>query len=204
MKNLTSALLVVAGIALAVPVSTNAATSSAPLELKDIRIGESTLADVEAKFPGAWNLGSYVTVTPESYVNKQCGSSYTNTDCRSRAFEGVRVAGATPGTYSFNAVDGKVESISVTFNKTGFSTVRDALIIKYGEPSEKKINALQNRAGASFESQTLTWSRPDGEIHISEIGSKVDESRLMIYSDKYKNHLLDENKKKAAEGAKKL
>ena len=143
-------------------------------------------------------------VSPESYVNKQCGYTYTNTDCRIKAYEALKVAGATPGTYLFYAVEGKVEGITVTFHENGFPTVRDALIIKYGEPTEKKTETMHNRAGASFDSQVLTWSRPDGEIRISELGATVDESLLTMQSPKYKAHAAEEMKKKAQEGAKKL
>lgn len=177
-----------------------------PLEIKEIRIGESTLADVTAKFPGGHLVDKSVLVSPQGHVDKLCGYIHINSnpECRRNAFDDVNVAGASPGTYWFHDLDGKIESINVTFSKNGFLTVRDALIIKYGEPTERKIEEWKNRAGATFQSQALTWTRPDGEIRISQLGGRIDESRLTMYSPKYKANLLEQAKKKAAEGAKNL
>lgn len=183
-----------------------ALAQSPPLELKEIRIGESTLADVTARFPGVHLVDKSVLVSPQGYVDKLCGYVHIspNPACRSKAHDDVNVAGASPGTYWFHDLDGKIEGINVTFSKSGFTTVRDALIIKYGEPTEKKAEEWKNRAGASFQSQALTWARPDGEIRISELGGRIDESRLTIYSNKYKTRAAEDAKKRAQDGAKKL
>lgn len=172
-----------------------------PLEIKDIRVGESTLTEVQARFPGRNDSPTSVVVSPQVFAVIQCGSSR---DCREKIQDSLKLAGISPGTYIYSAVDGIIEGIYVNFPKNGFLTVRDALIIKYGEPTERKIEEWKNRAGATLQSQALTWTRPDGEIRISQLGGRIDESRLTMYSPKYKANLVEQAKKKAAEGAKNL
>lgn len=174
---------------------------SPPLEIKDIRIGESTLSEARIKFPGDKQTEE-VIFSPQTFAIIQCGGR--GTDCRSKTEDPFRLAGVLPTIYIFHAVEGMIEGIYVAFSKSGFLAIRDALVVKYGEPTETKTEEWKSRAGASFQGQVLTWARSGGEIRVTELGGRIDESRLTMQSPKYKAWVVETAKKKAQAGAKNL
>lgn len=178
-------------------------SAAQPLELKGLQISVSTSAELLAKFPAVEIYGGYATVRADAHIANKCGGQGWG-PCFSAAMDDLRVAGGTPGNYTVRLLDSVIESIEVTFNNGGYDVAAGALKEKYGTPSTVDNAPSQNRMGATFSNERLTWAMPNGSITITKRGSKIDESRLTMMSTKYLAHVQDVEAAKIKDGAKKL
>lgn len=175
-----------------------------PLEVKEIRLGVAGAPEVMERFPGALVLKTSILVDLEFVAREKCGPSMQVNECRLSAMDDLRLAGATVGTYYFYLLDDKVESVSVSFHINGYKLVRDALTVKYGKPTDETINTVQSRAGASFQSESLSWNRADGNISLVERSAEIERSAVVMSTKKYLTHTEEREKRQSVEGAQKL
>jgi hypothetical protein len=97
--------------------------------------------------------------------------------------------------------DPRLYHIWVQFEVSGYSTVGDALIEKYGEPKTVEKSALQNRMGATFENVVSTWEFEHDSIVLTKFNGDV-ETSLLEFRDKariveFAERLKESSKKKA-------
>lgn len=183
--------------------ATMACISAQPLELKGLQIGVSTSADLRTKFPATEMVGGYATLRSDDHIASKCGRQGWG-PCNSAAMDELRVAGGTPGNYTIRLLDSVIESIEVKFNYGGYDVAAGALKEKYGSPTTTDSSPSQNRMGATFANERLTWSHPTGMIAITKRGAKIDESRLTMVSARYLAYQRDAEAAKIKKGAKEL
>src|SRR3546814_12541140 len=58
--------------------------------------------------------------------------------------------------------------IEATINNDHFDYLVDAYKEKYGSPVKNKIESVQNKAGAHFENQILTWKSASSTLEIEQ------------------------------------
>ena len=95
--------------------------------------------------------------------------------------------------------DNKVESVDVLTANKDYSTVKEALITKYGSPTKTEIMTAQNKMGAVYKYEVLRFLRPDWEIALFEFGNNPDETRVRLQTTAFKeaNQRIKEERKKA-------
>lgn len=108
------------------------------------------------------------------------------------------IAGYKPKMYIFRYVADKMSYAVVMVGSTGFADVAGALKEKYGEPSSKKQESIQNRAGATFVNNIHTWAKPGQSMSLTEFYSSLDKMALQIKADSYDQEVS----KRAAQKAK--
>jgi hypothetical protein len=97
--------------------------------------------------------------------------------------------------------DGKIEAIDLVFGYAYYEIMKDALIEKYGSPTNRTVDVVKNRLGATFNSEVLSWKRDDGGILMIERSGNLDLSTVMIYSQAYEKALEKEKRSRAKKGA---
>jgi hypothetical protein len=95
------------------------------------------------------------------------------------------------------AIDGRVSFISATFSTADSETVMNALLAKFGKPTESAVTTLQNASGAKFDRTTLRWEGKDVWIIYRSIGSRSDEGLLTV-STAASRAKMDAERQKAA------
>jgi hypothetical protein len=178
---------------------------SQQLELKGLQVSVSTLSELQEKFPATRVFGSSAMLTTSAHTSLKCGPVLSRSNaCLNAAIDDLRVAGGSAGDYSFDTLDTVIESIRVSFPISGYDTAAGALKLKYGAPTTTDNTPSQNRMGASFDNERLTWSLPTGTISVSKRGSKIDESRLTMTSARYQTYLQEAEAARIKKGAKEL
>jgi len=87
---------------------------------------------------------------------------------------------SAPGHLFYHFKSGKLDLINGDFDSADFATVRDAVIAKYGSPTSAEESKYTNRLGAHFSGETVRWLRSDSQIILDQIGTKIDESSILI------------------------
>lgn len=68
---------------------------------------------------------------------------------------------------------------------SGYESLRDNLTAKFGEPTRKATEELQNRMGAHFTGENLVWDNGISSIHLEEYGGNLDTTTLTFALDDY-------------------
>jgi hypothetical protein len=100
---------------------------------------------------------------------------------------------STPITYAEISMKVKVTSFSedrwvlliFTAKHPGYDFLRDNLIAKFGEPSSRATEDVQNRMGVHFVGELLTWDNSVSSIHLEEYADDLDSSSLVFALDDY-------------------
>jgi hypothetical protein len=66
-----------------------------------------------------------------------------------------------------------------------YDFLRDNLIAKIGEPTNRATEDVQNRMGVHFVGELLTWDNGVSSIHLEEYGDDLDSSSLVFALDDY-------------------
>lgn len=66
-----------------------------------------------------------------------------------------------------------------------FPVVRENLILKFGQPTQRSSRTLQNKLGAKFESEILIWDNGVSQIMLQEFGSDLNTSMLSFVLSSY-------------------
>lgn len=155
--------------------STLAADSPPPIEFKAWRIGETTYAETKENPQLSCRqydkpIGDYICIA------------------LSETIAGV------PASAILLFYGDKLSRVSVTFDADEFRRVKLALIEKYGR-GKSEPSVVQNRAGVSFENETVIWQGQAASMKLIMRASKVDEARLELTA----NNSLAEFKRRAIE-----
>ncbi|MBI3374982.1 MAG: hypothetical protein HY017_24940 [Betaproteobacteria bacterium] len=77
-----------------------------------------------------------------------------------------------------------VASVSVTLDTTSWIVVTQALLAKYGKPFSSVNGTVQNRAGANFDQEKMTWRNGDQYVVAEKRTTQLDTMRIALQSDK--------------------
>ena len=78
---------------------------------------------------------------------------------------------------------GRFVHLTYTVTHTQYTQVRDALVEKFGEPSIKSDENLQNRMGAQFTGQLFTWNNGASSILLKEYLNAEESSVTFVIND---------------------
>jgi hypothetical protein len=127
------------------------------------------------------------TASPESPRHKQC--------------EPFTYAGIYPETMSATFRDDRLVSVLLVYASEKFEQMKAAMLERFGPPQDTKTEMLQNRMGASFENQSLTWLQGDALLQLSQRFNRVDQGMIGLVSKQHverrKNERKDETKARA-------
>ena len=106
---------------------------------------------------------------------------------------GDTIAGVQLQSMMLGFHNDRLTSVVLVFDSKSFREVTGALREKYGAPSSEENDAVQNRAGATFDNRKLVWKNATGEIRASERFSKITQSTVQFFSIDYRQ-LFDDRK----------
>lgn len=94
-------------------------------------------------------------------------------------------------------------TVHMTFRSNDFENLRGVFIEKYGKPTRDQREILQNRFGAKFENETLTWAGPNVTVTLNRFASDLESGSAFFhvnaFTREYDKAQADENRK--AKGA---
>lgn len=68
---------------------------------------------------------------------------------------------------------GVVSSIAFYGSNDNYQRIKDVLVERYGRPASAKLDSVQNKAGASFRSEELTWRGARVSLVLEQRSGKV-------------------------------
>lgn len=87
--------------------------------------------------------------------------------------------------FSAGVIDGRVETVLIFTNGiSGQEAAYSQLVEKYGEPSDRRVQPVQNRLGARFEVIRATWNVGDLTVRFTGAGAvdQLDRGSIMASS----------------------
>ncbi|KTG16614.1 MULTISPECIES: hypothetical protein [unclassified Guyparkeria] len=192
MKRLISSMACCAMVLLAAPFAVSTAVAAeASIGLKGDRLG-STLSTFKQTHPDAFcsDESDADFLSPSvlyiGLINCRTIPPYLK---RRGVEETVANVPATT-TYYFISTDMEsfdtylLRKMVASFDHTGYSQVRAAILAKYGEADEVERKHVQNRMGVSFPSERLIWNESGGQVALVEHAGRLDRSMLLLLSPK--------------------
>ena len=89
-------------------------------------------------------------------------------------------------------VDNVVSEVSLKLSNSDWLVSKNALIEKFGAPHSSESSTIQNRAGASFDQEVLSWDDGDLMLTATKRSSSVDDMSVRLGS---RTAMIDANKK---------
>lgn len=174
MKNIT--------ILLSVFLISTTAVASGEFELKGVKIGDSA----RTLDYGAFRCSE----TSRENYSSECIS-----------LEHVTIANKD-ALITLTIYEYKVDSIMAFFAQEDFQDIKDAILIKYGKPSNQLTNTLTNSFGAKFSSLEISWRKKNITALLRERVGDIESSVLSIYSDAHVKRSSEKKKIKNEENSK--
>ena len=78
-----------------------------------------------------------------------------------------------------------LNEIGFAFKPTNYKALKDALIEKYGKPTQVEKELLQNNMGATFEGESASWKMKNGEVIISQYNGSTELGSILMHSPEY-------------------
>lgn len=121
--------------------------------------------------------------------------------CRERnTYGGIR-----PKSVSANFAEDKLVSVHVAFTtKLFFDDLSAAMVGGFGKPASHVREPVQNRMGATFQNETLTWRSAGATAILSKYTSTIEDGAVFIASDKYLEERARGTQQRREKGAKDL
>lgn len=113
-------------------------------------------------------------------------------------------AGHKAGSVSFVYLAGKLMMAEATLPAFAFRDIVEGLTQKYGPPSTSATEILQNRMGATFQNEIVTWRRHNGEIRVSKYDRDLETARYGLTADEYIAEMNRRRANRVKGGAKNL
>jgi len=107
------------------------------------------------------------------------------------------IAGVPAGLVLVGTKDGKALTILVSFAQNHFSTVAEAMQLKYGTADKANKETKTTRAGVEFASQVLEWDDQEKHMRLEERTSRIDRSALYISSTDAARASMQQRKERA-------
>lgn len=159
------------------------------------------LADQPAyEFKGLLPGQSISSALANSKVRLDCDENYNkpiaDKICFLRDRKNETIAGAHLISMIISFYDDQLVSIQANFRTIDFPQVKEALIGKYGEGHSER-SVVQNRMGASFDNETVTWLGDNDVMTLTKRAGSIDEATLQIRS----KNLIEEYKRRVKKDA---
>jgi hypothetical protein len=171
-----------------------------PITFKGFALG-AVRDEFLAAFPGGLCKGA-----PEHgdscawFPSKDCRSSDSESPC----FKQFNYGGVLPTFMVVTFRRREFVHVRVTFPEPRFRALREAMTTRFGPPISSKTEVLQNRMGASFESERMSWARDDALLTLAQRSSRLDEGSVSLTSKNFLQSMKEEDKNEAKARAKDL
>lgn len=129
---------------------------------------------------------------------KRLGRSLTS-DCLIAVSEAGTYA-TRPANLSVSFIDGALSMGHATILPQNFSGIVDAITARYGKPSSMENETLQNRMGATFQNETITWTVGADQVVARKYGADLTRGSVIVIGpeERARIRLELERKRKAA------
>jgi hypothetical protein len=166
------------------------AHAQAPMVLRGLQIGVSTVDDVRTTFPQISNEKDRITARPLDVIALCPNRGQPEAEwhaCYDKLAEPYRIAGGKTAvaTYVVYPLQGIVEKIVATFDRVSFDAVKAAVTTAYGPPTQTRVDKWQD-IDRILQSEVLIWERPDGYISLDQISTDRNTAMLVFESQKYR------------------
>lgn len=96
--------------------------------------------------------------------------------------------------------DGRVSNILISLNHNGYDKMRQILVERYGEPTKIERSTVTSMAGASIDSERLSWVGVKNSVSLSERSDRIDRS-LVVFSNNALTQSAEKKRKNAVKDA---
>lgn len=86
---------------------------------------------------------------------------------------------------SVQLIDGRVESVFLTFDSARFASFADLLTKRFGAPKARTTQAYLTGAGVSVEGETLVWEGGSVSMTLTQFYGRIGLSRLDVDTSKF-------------------
>lgn len=163
----------------AVVASCAAVNCASAMDIKGVSIGMSR-ADVMGRFPKLF------CNTPRPSV-EVCGDFRSDPTARHpRAFahdELKTYAGEKVNGFFVHMAAGRVTGVSVRLSGSSYLPVKTTLAEKFGQAASTEHSTIQNRMGAKFDQEEVTWRDGDQRLVAKRRGSNLTEMEVALRSE---------------------
>lgn len=177
-----------------------AAHAQAPrLEFKGLVLGEATEAQVREMYADADRSNGaastlYVTALPRSGAAGFSLPGGYRTDMI--AFEWIE-----PKEFGQTR---RLGAVRFQLGISAFPAMRDALSLKFGEPTKREPQLFRTGGGPALETYALVWTLADGVIRLRERSGKLTEAGIEFYTPEVVEQREERRRKTAEDGVKAL
>ena len=112
--------------------------------------------------------------------------------------------GPAPVSFQFGFHNDRFVYAFISFKPTDFAALRVAFVERYGAPTSRDERQLQNRMGATFTNEILTWNGEKVRIRLNRYGSKLDSGNATITTVEEDRRQNEEATKELKKGQKDL
>lgn len=88
---------------------------------------------------------------------------------------------------------GKIEAIKFPFLNAYAGAMFQALVEKYGNPTDKNVNSYQNGFGQTFQGVSAKWHGQSATLTYEEYADKKDWGRIEMYSKTFSSALAEQS-----------
>lgn len=99
---------------------------------------------------------------------------------------------------------GKVKSFRVDLPREDFAQTVEVFIERYGKPTKRKVESVENLQGTKFDSLMLEWVGPNVTIGAYEMLTTIDRSVISLATNESNRTAEDKRNKRLKEAAGKL
>jgi hypothetical protein len=97
----------------------------------------------------------------------------------------TNIAGHKAIAVEFSYFGNELKRGLATVKSVAFLDLVATIIERYGPPTSKGVETLQNRAGAKFESEILKWHRGNATLQVTKYHNDLETSSYSLTSDDY-------------------
>lgn len=162
--------------------------TQAPLEIMGLEFSQP-FSMVECKFKqiGGTSYKTYLSVSENKIFPcfkhsplKQPGDVLKPSEEMIKVIFSAAPAGMDNEIY-IDLVNNSMEVMRIpTFGYKSQASALEKLIEKYGQPSKKTVNTVQNRMGAYFDKISAEWKFPNLSVNFEGMGSSIDKGLIFI------------------------
>lgn len=113
-------------------------------------------------------------------------------------------AGHKAGSVGFSYFAGKLVKADATLPVFAFRDIVEGLTAKYGPPSSNTTEQVQNRMGATFLNEIVSWRRGNATLSVTKYTTDLETARYSLTADGYWQEVEKRRATKAKDAAKSL
>jgi hypothetical protein len=143
--------------------------------------------------------GSPLALVQEKLPELRCAGGDVYADCT-----GTLIIGDVRVFTKIEFQAGRMDYVYLSFPPADFYAIEVAFVGRYGEPTARRSDTVQNRMGATFQKDILEWQGEKIFIYLAKYGSTLTDSFAIIQTVERMRRALEDYRQKLQEGKKDL